>query len=191
MGASFISMLSAQFARFGNKASDIIISRRDYLVLVLIALISVVTGAAIAQATSTNSPASEQTRNFELIMSSNRPLSVSGLIVYLRDEIDRHERTFETMKSYTNSIKAEVQGNKTELRINNQPVAIPENGTVHRNIKTENGNVEIHVETRNSQSGGDESSRSRSRNSSSIEIDSHSSSSSESKVKKDVRIRGD
>lgn len=63
-----------------------------------------------------------------------------------------------TMESNTMTTPSNSSESKTEVKINNQPIDVPENGSVHRTITTENGTTQINVSTNSDSSGNSYSS---------------------------------
>ena len=61
----------------------------------------------------------------------------------------------------------------TQVRINNQPVAVPDNGTLHKTVPTNNGNTSVDISVDSNTTGS-----STSNSSSSIQLDTTSTSES-------------
>jgi len=190
MGVSFMSKLTAPFARNRNIASTAIISRRDILVLGLVAILSAMVGAGIAKATTSQETGNNRSNNAEIVMVSKVPDFVSGELFSLseiRELATRNHKIQGAIGLYDQALKDSATSNNSEVRVNNQEIPVPENGTVYKNIQTSDGNVEVYIESNNTQSNSGDG-RSQSENSSEIEIESNTSSSSEKSVSQEVDI---
>lgn len=87
------------------------------------------------------------------------------------------EPTQSMKESTTMTTPSNSNEQKTEVKINNEKIAVPENGSVHRTITNENGTTQVNVST-NSDSTGNTYSSSFSTNSTNMNSSMSSSSQS-------------
>lgn len=192
MGTSFLPFSSLPSSGNDSKASSFIISRKELVVLCLIGILALGAGAGIAHATVGNPSESQQ--NEITLTTSDKPYrlpSVSKMAVFLREEARHHENIQAQISEYKENIREEASSQKSEVRVNGETIPVPQNGTMEKTITSENGTVEIHIESRNNQSNSNTDTSQRSRNSTSIDIDSRSNNSSQSYTKTEQRIRID
>ena len=131
------------------------------LALILVAIFIGIntTNRANANQTSNNVSTPEE-------MDMNINVKVGDGLVELNKSVNIAESDGTMSQDGTNATNPNVQ-----VQVDGVPVTVPENGSVHKEINTENGSARIDISSESSNSSGDSQTRSR------ININSNSSSS--------------
>lgn len=185
MGVSFLPDFSRHSHAHYQKASRSIISRNDLIIVIVAALLAAAAGATIAHVSSDSSDGAFLYSNSA--NPASRTFSVDSLTASLHNFSDEQEQLAASLSKISQNLPLateNTQNQSTQIMVNGQEIPVAQNGEVHKQINTDNGNVQINIQSNNSQSTSSDTSTSD--NSTNIEIETRTESEIRSYIETDI-----
>lgn len=169
-------------------APNFLRSKAVFFIIILLSIALLIALAVSYTSAQNRSFTNGKSMQLEYIYNSNpkRTAETNALIQAVRESTDR-SRPASTSNESSNSTSSQSgkPGSNYQVTVNGESINVPQNGSV--NHTTSDGNVNVQVESHNSQTSSEDSSRSR--NSSSINIKSSTKSTVTGHQKEEISIR--